>query len=80
FYILEQDWPSAIYKNFMRAIDAMAANDADSKSAVGARAPPGLWRNCYDSKWLRTLKDHERRALRIVDEDYDFSIDPEEHD
>ena len=34
----------------------------------------GLWRNCYNPDWLATLKPHEYRALRIIEEDYDFTL------
>ncbi|KAI0708437.1 hypothetical protein C8Q76DRAFT_593952, partial [Earliella scabrosa] len=37
-------------------------------------APRGLWRNCYDPDWLATLKPHVREQLRIIDEDYDFTL------
>ncbi len=49
---------------------------ADGRSEDGY-APPGLWRNCYDSDWLRSLEPYQRRALRIVNSDYDFDLTPE---
>ncbi|KAI0650184.1 hypothetical protein C8Q79DRAFT_901495 [Trametes meyenii] len=45
----------------------------DSKTKPG-EAPPGLWRNCYDIEWLKTLKPFEREQLDVLDADYDFSI------
>ncbi|TBU28227.1 hypothetical protein BD311DRAFT_663651, partial [Dichomitus squalens] len=37
-------------------------------------APIGLWRNCYDQKWLNFLRLHVRASLRIIDADYVFSL------
>lgn len=37
-------------------------------------APIGLWRNCYDPAWLKSLRPHVRASLRIVDADYDFVL------
>ncbi|RPD60316.1 hypothetical protein L226DRAFT_471643, partial [Lentinus tigrinus ALCF2SS1-7] len=34
----------------------------------------GLWRNCYNSNWLSTLKRHEYRDLQVIESDYDFTI------
>ncbi len=41
---------------------------------VNSKAPKGLWKNCYNKKWLRTLKPHVRRKLRIINADFDFSL------
>ncbi|KAI0744437.1 hypothetical protein C8Q76DRAFT_573574, partial [Earliella scabrosa] len=41
---------------------------------INSPAPIGLWRNCYSPSWLRSLKDHAREQLHIIDEDYDFSL------
>ncbi|KAI0655860.1 hypothetical protein C8Q70DRAFT_896200, partial [Cubamyces menziesii] len=37
-------------------------------------APRGLWRNCYNADWLRQLASYQRRALQVVDADYDFDL------
>lgn len=37
-------------------------------------APIGLWRNCYDARWLGSLKAHVLRSLQVQEEDYDFSL------
>ncbi|KAL1941491.1 hypothetical protein VTO73DRAFT_6930 [Trametes versicolor] len=37
-------------------------------------APIGLWRNCYDSDWLKSLRPHVRESLNIIDKDYDFTL------
>ena len=37
-------------------------------------APIGLWRNCYNAAWLRSLRPHVRESLNIIDSDYDFSL------
>ena len=37
-------------------------------------APIGLWRNCYDSAWLKSLRPHVRASLNIIDADYNFSL------
>ncbi|KAI0653768.1 hypothetical protein C8Q70DRAFT_927064 [Cubamyces menziesii] len=34
----------------------------------------GLWRNCYDEGWLRSLDADQRDVLAIIEEDYDFSL------
>ena len=41
---------------------------------VDSIAPRGLWRNCYDSHWLATLKNTDREDLGMIDEDYDFTL------
>ncbi|KAJ8457003.1 hypothetical protein ONZ51_g11788 [Trametes cubensis] len=43
-------------------------------------APVGLWRNCYDSEWLKNLPSYQRRALKIINADYDFDVTPEDDD
>ncbi len=43
-------------------------------SVVNSRAPIGLWRNCYDEEWLRSLKPHVRERLNIIPDDYNFSL------
>ncbi|KAI0737796.1 hypothetical protein C8Q80DRAFT_1114763, partial [Daedaleopsis nitida] len=37
-------------------------------------APIGLWRNCYDQAWLRSLRPHVRESLKIINTDYIFSL------
>ena len=37
-------------------------------------APVGLWRNCYDRAWLKSLRPHVRASLKIIDADYDFTL------
>ncbi|KAJ2970977.1 hypothetical protein NUW54_g12609 [Trametes sanguinea] len=41
---------------------------------VNVRPPKGLYRNCYDENWLSTLKPHQYRSLRVIDEEYDFAL------
>ena len=41
---------------------------------ASSSAPKGLWCNCYNKKWLKKLKPHVRAGLRIVDEDFDFTL------
>ncbi|KAI0368827.1 hypothetical protein BV20DRAFT_947330 [Pilatotrama ljubarskyi] len=45
--------------------------------AEDGHAPVGLWRNCYDRDWLRGLQPYQRRALKIINADYDFDLTPE---
>ncbi|KAI0646433.1 hypothetical protein C8Q79DRAFT_926398 [Trametes meyenii] len=40
-------------------------------------APAGLWRNCYDQEWLRSLQPYQRRALKVMNADYEFDLTPE---
>lgn len=47
--------------------------DAKSEDSL---APIGLWRNCYDQEWLKSLRPHVRASLKIIDKDYDFSLPP----
>ena len=37
-------------------------------------APVGLWRNCYNPEWLSRQDIWTIRALEIIDEDYDFTL------
>ncbi|TFK81047.1 hypothetical protein K466DRAFT_502838, partial [Polyporus arcularius HHB13444] len=48
----------------------------DNSKTISGVAPIGLWRNCYNDDWLDTLQDWEIELLEIVDEDYDFTLDP----
>ncbi|TFK79870.1 hypothetical protein K466DRAFT_504858, partial [Polyporus arcularius HHB13444] len=54
--------------------------DVDTREGVTRTlpgvAPVGLWRNCYNDKWLETLADWEIEILEIINEDYDFTLDP----
>ncbi|TFK82794.1 hypothetical protein K466DRAFT_437721, partial [Polyporus arcularius HHB13444] len=36
--------------------------------------PVGLWRNCYNSAFLATLRPDELRRLQIIDKDFDFTL------
>ncbi|KAI9057617.1 hypothetical protein FKP32DRAFT_1583395, partial [Trametes sanguinea] len=46
----------------------------DSRTMDSA-APIGLWRNCYDARWLSRQRPHFIKGLEIIDEDYDFTLD-----
>ncbi|KAI0753045.1 hypothetical protein C8Q80DRAFT_1097709, partial [Daedaleopsis nitida] len=37
-------------------------------------APIGLWKNCYDHAWLRSLRPHVRESLKIINTDYAFTL------
>ncbi|KAI0711694.1 hypothetical protein C8Q76DRAFT_623107, partial [Earliella scabrosa] len=37
-------------------------------------APRGLWKNCYNPAWLDKLRPYERRQLKIIEREYDFTI------
>ncbi|KAH9847482.1 hypothetical protein C2E23DRAFT_741800 [Lenzites betulinus] len=37
-------------------------------------APIGLWKNCYDPAWLKSLRPHVRESLKIIDKNYDFKL------
>lgn len=92
YHIKEALWQSRGYKTFMRGIDkiriAKRAKDDTGGNApcqrielrvpttVNSKAPKGLWRNCYDEDWLRGLRLHEYNGLEIIDDDYEFSLDP----
>ncbi|KAI0654539.1 hypothetical protein C8Q70DRAFT_925541 [Cubamyces menziesii] len=52
---------------------------ADGRIEVGY-APCGLWRNCYNEEWLRSLASYQKRALQIVNSDYDFDLTTEDDD
>ncbi len=39
-------------------------------------APIGLWRNCYDSSWLKSLRPHVRKSLNAIKSDYRFTLPP----
>ncbi|PIL28469.1 hypothetical protein GSI_08507 [Ganoderma sinense ZZ0214-1] len=41
---------------------------------VNSAAPVGLWRNCYDPGWLKKLDAPRRRLLKIINEDFDFTM------
>ncbi|OJT02569.1 hypothetical protein TRAPUB_6891 [Trametes pubescens] len=87
FYIRDAEWMSAIFREFLRSVDALKLRKlkpgnsprlrlARKKTTKYAQAavPEGLWRNCYNIAWLSTLKTFELRKLRIIDEDYDFTL------
>lgn len=46
---------------------------ATSKVEEGV-VPRGLWRNCYNPAWLKTLRPDELAALQIIDEDFDLEL------
>ena len=41
---------------------------------VDSKAPVGLWRNCYNPRWLKRLKGPQKQGLHIIDEDFDFTL------
>lgn len=38
--------------------------------------PIGLWRNCYNKAWLDSLEPYLLWELEIVEEDFDFNLEP----
>ncbi|KAI0742330.1 hypothetical protein C8Q80DRAFT_1107940 [Daedaleopsis nitida] len=46
-------------------------------STVGVPAV-GLWQNCYNPAWLKTLQRHEVRQLHIIKKNYCFKINDED--
>ncbi|OJT15389.1 hypothetical protein TRAPUB_8056 [Trametes pubescens] len=93
YRIVEALWQSAALKAFLRALDVMYREDWGKRAPGGnpprtrvlredgrveeGHPPEGLWRNCYDQEWLQSLRPYRRRALRIIDADYDFDLTPE---
>ncbi|KAI0644132.1 hypothetical protein C8Q79DRAFT_871010, partial [Trametes meyenii] len=87
YLIKDSAWMSDAYRTFMRTLDdwryskwadlnvgnAPRIRKPQGKT-VNVKAPTGLWRNCYSSTWLAVLKPHQRRALRIIEEDYNFTL------
>ncbi len=87
-------WQSRDYKDFMHGLDKIWKMNRRSKGGnlprkrieladptwVDSEAPPGLWRNCYDDEWLRKQPHQKRIELRIINEEYDFSLDPRVQD
>ena len=45
----------------------------DGRTVDGV-APVGLWRNCYNLAWLKSLRPHVRQSLNIIPSDYNFSL------
>ncbi|KAI0738694.1 hypothetical protein C8Q80DRAFT_1113287, partial [Daedaleopsis nitida] len=89
FHIIEARWQSKAYKTFMRDIDKKSAQSRANKSGnkrrerielaipetINSEAPVGLWRNCYDVMWLKSLEPHEFHALEVIEDEYDFSLE-----
>ncbi len=92
YHITEALWQSRSYKTFMRGIDSLrnAKRTKDKTGGnsprlrvelreprtVNSKAPKGLWRNCYDENWLKNLPPHEYNVLEIIDDLYEFNLDP----
>ena len=90
YHIIEAAWQSREFKICVRDLDFWNIKDFDDYGRGGSRprchvavqeprvvdspAPAGLWRNCYDPDWLRKLDAPRRRLLRIIDEDFDFTL------
>ena len=90
YHIIEAAWQSQEFKTCMRDLDVWNIRDFDANGSSGSRprrrvallephivdssAPVGLWRNCYNPSWLKTLDKPRRRLLRIIDEDFDFTL------
>lgn len=85
YWICESEWMSMQLRDFLRSIDTYRLISrqgnlprvrelANPRRLEVGHPPKGLWRNCYSSPWLCTLKPHEKRALFIVDGNYDFTI------
>ena len=51
-----------------------ACSDATPPREANTRAPTGLWRNCYNSVWLRCLKEDQLRRLDIINDDFGLSL------
>ncbi|KAI0753001.1 hypothetical protein C8Q80DRAFT_1097403 [Daedaleopsis nitida] len=52
----------------------------DTSRAVAGVAPPGLWINCYDPVWLENLPEWEVEQMEIINQPYDFTLDPPHED
>ncbi|CDO76818.1 hypothetical protein BN946_scf185033.g15 [Trametes cinnabarina] len=96
YRIIDAQWQSTAIKAFLRRLDGIYLEYCATRGGGGSRprervlapnrksedshAPEGLWRNCYDPAWLASRQAYQIRRLRIIDSDYDFSIDPAEDD
>ncbi|KAI0340555.1 hypothetical protein BDW22DRAFT_1334164, partial [Trametopsis cervina] len=90
FEIRYAEWQSTELRQCMSCIDELFRKDwaggmragnpprtlTPSKDGSTARvqAPKGLPRNCYDAKWLKSLKAHQVRALDIQETVVDLVI------
>ncbi|OSC97454.1 hypothetical protein PYCCODRAFT_1428489 [Trametes coccinea BRFM310] len=57
-----------------KVAEAEATTGNPQGEATKVKVPRGLYRNCYSSTYLKTLKPYQRRALDVIDEDYDFTL------
>ncbi|KAI0666482.1 hypothetical protein C8Q78DRAFT_454103 [Trametes maxima] len=90
FLIMNPEWMSDEYRSFMHTLDEWHYSKRFTKGkdtggnfprtrksqskVVTAPAPIGLYRNCYSMAYLAKLKPYQRRALCIVDKDYNFTL------
>ncbi|KAI1788737.1 hypothetical protein LXA43DRAFT_628877 [Ganoderma leucocontextum] len=90
YHIVEAAWQSREFKICMRDLDVWNIQDfgvdrpsgsrprwrvaLETPRVVNSTAPAGLWRNCYDPHWLKKLDAPRRRLLRIIDQDFDFTL------
>lgn len=89
YRIIRAKWQSFALRKFLRALDVKYIKLRQKPGYIGpiprirfesnARvedrpAPMGLWRNCYDQVWLQGLKQDDRDALDVTDDDYDFDL------
>lgn len=88
FSVNNATWMSEELRTFFRFLDELYRDDwsRDRKPGNPPRtrisrgdsrdvaAPKGLHRNCYSQDWLKNLKPHQFKNLRIVAKDWDFAI------
>ncbi|KAH9910909.1 uncharacterized protein BXZ73DRAFT_57462, partial [Epithele typhae] len=93
FYIIDCRWQSQALKLFLRGLDEIyhahvmahggggntfrQRKEPEKPKVVDGCAPEGLWRNCYDSEWLASLKPYKLRELNIINSHYDFDLTQE---
>lgn len=69
-----QDWEQSVGGRLPRGSGPRERIALANPCVVNSAAPRGLWRNCYSKKWLKKQKPYACKQMKIINEDFDFSL------
>lgn len=72
--IYREDWANPVHRRASVGNPPRLRVLRDNGHDEDGVAPAGLWRNCYDERWLQGLRVNARTELEVMDEDYDFTL------
>lgn len=78
--LYRKDWENGCGRRAVPGGEPRVRFETPDSKSVNSSVPSGLWRNCYDDKWMGKQKEVFIEELCIIEEEYDFTISGEDAD